>query len=232
MKYKEKILEGFFIKRYKRFFVDAVLDGNVITTYCPNTGSLRGMLNENAKVLIAKVDNPKAKLKYRLEAIKHNGVYVGINTSLPNGIIFEAIKQKKILDNLQGESKKEVKYGKNSRVDIFINNPKGKDCFIEVKSVTLSRVKGLAEFPDAKTTRGSKHLIELGEMSKQGHDCYLVYLIQRKDINIFSIAKDIDEEYYKNSIIAKNNGVKFIAFSCEVSKKGINVIQQVNINEN
>jgi|TARA_B100000282_G_scaffold118197_1_gene84198 sugar fermentation stimulation protein A len=232
MKYKEKILEGFFIKRYKRFFVDAVLDGNVITTYCPNTGSLRGMLNENAKVLIAKVDNPKAKLKYRLEAIKHNGVYVGINTSLPNGIIFEAIKQKKILDNLQGEIKKEVKYGKNSRVDIFINNPKGKDCFIEVKSVTLSRVKGLAEFPDAKTTRGSKHLIELGEMSKQGHDCYLVYLIQRKDINIFSIAKDIDEEYYKNSIIAKKSGVKFIAFSCEVSKKGIDVIQQIKINEN
>ena len=232
MKYKEKILEGFFIKRYKRFFVDAVLDGNVITTYCPNTGSLRGMLNENAKVLIAKVDNPKAKLKYRLEAIKHNGVYVGINTSLPNGIIFEAIKQKKILDNLQGEIKKEVKYGKNSRVDIFINNPKGKDCFIEVKSVTLSRVKGLAEFPDAKTTRGSKHLIELGEMSKQGHDCYLVYLIQRKDINIFSIAKDIDEEYYKNSIIAKESGVKFISFSCEVSKKGIDVIQQIKINEN
>ena len=232
MKYKEKILEGFFIKRYKRFFVDTVLDGNVITTYCPNTGSLRGMLNENAKVLIAKVDNPKAKLKYRLEAIKHNGVYVGINTSLPNGIIFEAIKQKKILDNLQGEIKKEVKYGKNSRVDIFINNPKGKDCFIEVKSVTLSRVKGLAEFPDAKTTRGSKHLIELGEMSKQGHDCYLVYLIQRKDINIFSIAKDIDDEYYKNSIIAKKSGVKFIAFSCEVSKKGIDVIQQIKINEN
>ena len=232
MKYKEKILEGFFVKRYKRFFVDAVLDGNVITTYCPNTGSLRGMLNENAKVLIAKVDNPKAKLKYRLEAIKHNGVYVGINTSLPNGIIFEAIKQKKILDNLQGEIKKEVKYGKNSRVDIFINNPKGKDCFIEVKSVTLSRLKGLAEFPDAKTTRGSKHLIELGEMSKQGHDCYLVYLIQRKDINIFSIAKDIDEEYYKNSIIAKKSGVKFIAFSCEVSKKGIDVIQQIKINEN
>ena len=232
MKYKEKILEGFFVKRYKRFFVDAVLDGNVITTYCPNTGSLRGMLNENAKVLIAKVDNPKAKLKYRLEAIKHNGVYVGINTSLPNGIIFQAIKQKKILNNLQGEIKKEVKYGKNSRVDIFINNPKGKDCFIEVKSVTLSRVKGLAEFPDAKTTRGSKHLIELGEMSKQGHDCYLVYLIQRKDINIFSIAKDIDEEYYKNSIIAKKSGVKFIAFSCEVSKKGIDVIQQIKINEN
>ncbi len=98
--------------------------------------------------------------------------------------------------------------------------------------MTLSRVKGLAEFPDAKTTRGSKHLIELGEMSKQGHDCYLVYLIQRKDINIFSIAKDIDEKYYKNSIIAKKNGVKFIAFCCEVSKKGIDVIQQIKINEN
>jgi sugar fermentation stimulation protein A len=87
MKFKEKILEGFFLKRYKRFFVDVLIDGNIITTYCPNTGSLKGMLNENAKVLVAKVDNPKAKLKYRLEAIKHKGVYVGINTSLPNGII-------------------------------------------------------------------------------------------------------------------------------------------------
>ena len=232
MKFKEKILEGFFLKRYKRFFVDVIIDGNIVTTYCPNTGSLKGMLNEKARVLIAKVDNSKAKLKYRLEAIEHNGVFVGINTSLPNGIIYESIKQKKILNHLQGEIKREVKYGKNSRVDIFISNPKEKDCFLEVKSVTLSRVKGLAEFPDAKTTRGSKHLIELGEMSKQGNDCYLVYLIQRKDIDIFSIAKDIDEEYYKNSIIAKNNGVKFIAFSCEVSKKGIDVIQQIKINEN
>ena len=232
MKFKEKILEGFFLKRYKRFFVDVMIDENIITTYCPNTGSLKGMLNEKARVLVAKVDNPKAKLKYRLEAIKHKGVYVGINTSLPNGIIYEAIKEKKILNHLQGEIKTEVKYGKNSRVDIFIDNPKGKNCFIEVKSVTLSRLKGLSEFPDAKTTRGSKHLIELSEMSKQGNECYLVYLIQRKDVKMFSIAKDIDEEYYKNSIIAKNNGVKFIAFSCEVSKKGINIIQQVEIHEN
>ena len=232
MKYTDKILEGFFLKRYKRFFVVVIMDGNIVTTYCPNTGSLKGMLNENAKVLVAKVDNPKAKLKYRLEAIRHNGVYVGVNTSLPNGIVYEAINQKKILNHLKGEIKKEVKYGKNSRVDIFIDSMKGKNCFIEVKSVTLSRVKGLAEFPDAKTTRGSKHLIELGEMSKQGHDCYLVYLIQRKDIEIFSIAKDIDEEYYENSIIAKKNGVKFIAFSCEVSKQGIDVKKQIQINEN
>ena len=137
MKFKEKILEGFFLKRYKRFFVDVMIDGNIITTYCPNTGSLKGMLNEKARVLVAKVDNPKAKLKYRLEAIKHKGVYVGINTSLPNGIIYEAIKEKKILNHLQGEIKTEVKYGKNSRVDIFIDNPKGKNCFIEVKSCLL-----------------------------------------------------------------------------------------------
>ena len=95
MKYTDKILEGFFLKRYKRFFVDVIIDGDIVTTYCPNTGSLKGMLNENAKVLVAKVDNPKAKLKYRLEAIRHNGVYVGVNTSLPNGIVYEAINQKK-----------------------------------------------------------------------------------------------------------------------------------------
>ena len=180
MKYKEEILEGFFIKRYKRFFVDLKIDNVVVTAYCPNTGSLLGLLKEGSKVLVAKVENPNAKLKYRLEAIKDLKTFVGVNTSLPN----------------------EVKYGKNSRIDIFASHPNG-DTYIEVKTVTLSRKKNLAEFPDAVTSRGSKHLIELSNMSKKGSKCFLIYLIQRNDVDRFSIAKDLDNEYYEKSLIAK-----------------------------
>ena len=231
MKYKEQILEGFFIKRYKRFFVDLKFDNKIVTAYCPNTGSLLGLLKEGSKVLVSKVKNPNAKLKYRLEAIKDFKTFVGVNTSLPNDIVFSAMKEKKILQEIKGDLKKEVKYGKNSRVDIFASHPNG-DTYIEVKSVTLSRKKNLAEFPDAVTSRGSKHLIELSNMSEKGSKCFLIYLIQRNDVDTFSIAKDLDNEYYENSLIAKKSGVKFRAFKCNVSVKGINIVGEINIDEN
>ncbi len=231
MKYKEQILEGFFIKRYKRFFVDLKINNEVVTAYCPNTGSLLGLLKEGSKVLVAKVENPNAKLKYRLEAIKDHKTFVGINTSLPNDIIFNAMKEKKILREIKGDLKKEVRYGKNSRVDIFASHPNG-DTYIEVKSVTLLRKKYLAEFPDAVTSRGSKHLIELSNMSKKGNECFLIYLIQRNDVDSFSIAKDLDNEYYENSLTAKKSGVQFRAFKCKVSHKGINITGEINIDKN
>ena len=230
MKYKEEILEGFFIKRYKRFFVDLKIDNDVVTAYCPNTGSLLGLLKEDSKVLVAKVENPNAKLKYRLEAIKDLKTFVGVNTSLPNDIVLNAMRGKKILQEVKGDFKKEVKYGKNSRVDIYSNHPKG-DSYIEVKAVTLSRENNLGEFPDGDTLRGSKHLIELSKMSKKGSNCFLIYLIQRNDVNRFSIAKDLDNEYYEKSLIAKKSGVKFRAFKCNVSLKGINIINEIKIDE-
>ena len=232
MKYQDKILKGLLIKRYKRFFADIKLDKNIVTAYCPNTGSLLGLLNEDSEVLVAKVNNPKAKLKYRLEAIKSGKTFVGINTSLPNSIVFEAISKGMILKGIKGNLRQEVKYGENSRVDIFIENKKGKNSYIEVKSVTLSRTKGIAEFPDAITARGSKHLIELSKMSEKGENCYMVYLIQRDDVKKFSIAKDIDPEYYRNSILAKNHGVKFLAYKCKVNNEGINIISKIEISEN
>ena len=232
MKYPNKIIIGSFVKRYKRFFADIKLDKEIITAYCPNTGSLLGLLNEGSEVLISVVDNPKAKLKFRLEAIKSGNVFVGINTSLPNDIVYKAILDKKILRSLNFENlKKEVKYGKNSRIDILAESSIDKNTFIEIKSVTLSRKKNLAEFPDAITSRGSKHLIELSNKCIEGFNSYLVYLIQRKDIKNFSIAKDIDREYYKNSLIAKNNGVKFIAFICDVNFDGIEIIEEIKIIE-
>ena len=106
------------------------------------------------------------------------------------------------------------------------------DTYIEVKSVTLSRKKNLAEFPDAVTSRGSKHLIELSNMSKKGGKCFLIYLIQRNDVDRFSIAKDLDNEYYEKSLIAKKSGVQFRAFKCNVSHKGISITGEINIDEN
>ena len=120
MIYKDIILKGTLIKRYKRFFADVKVNGEILTSYCPNTGSLKGLLDEGNQVLVAKVNNPKAKLQYRLEAIKYNEVFVGINTSLPNLMISEAILNKKLFKKFEGTLKREVKYGANSKIDILL----------------------------------------------------------------------------------------------------------------
>ena len=228
MIYKDIILKGTLSKRYKRFFADVKINNEIITTYCPNTGSLRGLLDEGNEVLVAKVDNPKAKLKYRLEAIKSNNVFIGINTSLPNVIISESILNKKLFKEFLGTLRREVRYGTNSKIDILLEENNHKS-FIEIKSVTMSREKGIAEFPDSITSRGSKHLIELSKTVNADTNCYLIYLIQRPDIRSFRIAKDIDKEYYKNSLIAKKNGVKFIAYSCNVNEQGIEIKKEIKI---
>jgi sugar fermentation stimulation protein A len=228
MIYKDIILKGTLIKRYKRFFADVKVNNEALTTYCPNTGSLEGLLDEGNEVLVAKVDNPKAKLKYRLEAIRSNDVFVGINTSLPNLIISESIVDKKLLKEFTGTLRREVKYGVNSKIDILLEENNHK-IFIEIKSVTMSREKGIAEFPDSITSRGSKHLIELSKTVNSNTSCYLIYLIQRPDIKSFRIAKDIDKEYYENSLIAKKNGVKFIAYSCNVNEQGVEIKKEIKI---
>ena len=228
MIYKDIILKGTLIKRYKRFFADVKVNNETLTTYCPNTGSLNGLLDEGNEVLVAKVDNHKAKLKYRLEAIRSNGVFVGINTSLPNLIISNSILDKKLLKEFTGTLRREVKYGVNSKIDILLEENNHKT-FIEIKSVTMSREKGIAEFPDSITSRGSKHLIELSKTVNANTSCYLIYLIQRIDIKSFRIAKDIDKEYYENSLIAKKNGVKFIAYSCNVNEQGIEIEKEIKI---
>jgi sugar fermentation stimulation protein A len=228
MIYKDIILKGTLIKRYKRFFADVKVNNETLTTYCPNTGSLKGLLDEGNEVLVAKVDNPKAKLKYRLEAIRSNDVFVGINTSLPNLIISESIVNKKLLKEFIGTLRREVKYGVNSKIDILLEENNHK-IFIEIKSVTMSREKGIAEFPDSITSRGSKHLIELSKTVNSNTSCYLIYLIQRPDIKSFRIAKDIDKEYYENYLLAKKAGVNFLAYRCKISSKEIKVKKKIKI---
>ena len=161
MKFKEKLLQGTLIKRYKRFFVDIKYNNKTITTHCPNSGSMMGLLNKGNTVWFSESDNPKRKLKYTLEIIDINKKLVGINTHLSNKIVLEALKEKRIKNLIQFNNiRTEVKFSDNTRFDFLISNNK-KKCFLEVKNVTLTRKNEIAEFPDAITSRGTKHLKEL-----------------------------------------------------------------------
>ena len=195
MKFKERLLQGTLIKRYKRFFVDIKYHNKTITAHCPNSGSMMGLLNTGNKVWFSQSNDPKRKLKYTLQIIEINNKMVGINTHLTNKIILESLKEKKIKSLINFNNiKAEVKFSDKTRFDFFLNNDKDK-CFLEVKNVTLVRKNTLAEFPDARTSRGTKHLNELINAKKRGYKSYILYLIQREDCKSFEIAKDIDEEY-------------------------------------
>ena len=156
---------------------------------------MEGLLRKGNKVWLSKSENPNRKLKYTLQMIEVNLSKVGVNTHLTNKIVFEALENELIEDfQKKGEIKKEIKFGKNSRFDFLIQK-KNKRSFIEVKNVTLSRKKGIAEFPDAITSRGLKHINELLEAHKHGYEIYLLFVVQRDDCTEFKLAKDIDPKY-------------------------------------
>ena len=195
MIFENEIVSGLFIKRYKRFFVDIKIKDQIVTAHCPNTGSMYGLLNEGNKVWISKSNNPNRKLKYTLEIIEHNNSKVGVNTQSSNKIVHHALKNNLIKEfNDILEIKPETKFGKKTRFDFLVLNKKNK-IFLEVKNVTLSRKKELAEFPDAKTDRGLKHIKELVKASQKNYKIFILFLIQRDDCKSFTIAKDIDPNY-------------------------------------
>ena len=221
MKFKGRLLQGILIKRYKRFFADISYKNKTITAHCPNSGSMLGLLNKGNTVFFSKSENPKRKLKYTLEIIKINKTLIGINTLLTNKIVLEALNNKRIKKLAKFNNiKSEVKFSDNTRFDFLISNSKEK-AFLEVKNVTLSRKNEIAEFPDAVTSRGAKHLRELINAKKKGYNCYILYLIQREDCNSFKIANDIDEEYKIIFDKALNNGVKMLCYDCKLNNKEI-----------
>ena len=228
MKFKETLLQGTLIKRYKRFFVDIKYKNNVITGHCPNTGSMMGLLNEGRKVWFSKSNDPSRKLKYSLQIIEKNKRKIGINTLIANKIVHEGLSLKKIdaLSNFT-EIRNEVKYNENTRFDFLLKN-KNKKCFLEVKNVTLTRNKDIAEFPDAVTSRGTKHLKELIKAKKEGFLTYVLYLVQIEGCNSFKIAKDIDKEYKFMFDKALKNGVKILCYDCKLNNEEIKLNKQIN----
>ena len=229
MEFTKSLLKGKLIKRYKRFFADIKLDKQIVTAHCPNTGSMKGLLDEGNEVYLLKNDDPKRKLKYTLEIIKAKGNMVGVNTHLANKIVNHGLSNNLIneIKNIE-KIKPEVFFNKETRFDFLIekNNQKS---FIEVKNVTLFRKNKTAEFPDAITERGSKHLITLIDAIKNGYKSYLIFLVQVQNMEKFKIAKDIDAVYYKNYQIAKKAGVNFLAYRCNISSKKIFIEKKLKI---
>ena len=229
MNFNKRLISGEFIKRYKRFFVDVRIGDLTVTAHCPNTGSMMGLLKRGNKVWLTKDDNPKRKLKYTLQVIEDHNSKVGINTHLTNKIVLDALKKKniKIFKDLI-EIQQEVKFNDNTRFD-FLLIEKTKKTFIEVKNVTLSRKKGLAEFPDAITSRGLKHIKELLNARRKGYETYLLYLIQRDDCNKFKLARDIDPEYSKLLKKAVKKKLKILCYDCKFSSKGIKLNRKIQV---
>ena len=227
MNFENKLISGLFIKRYKRFFVDIKIKNQIITAHCPNTGSMYGLLKEGNRVWVSKSKNPNRKLKYTLEIIQDKKSMVGVNTHSTNKIVKHGLQ-----NNLIQEFKDimtiepEIRFGLNTRFDFLISFKKSK-AFVEVKNVTLSRKKKVAEFPDAITSRGLKHINELMKASKKGYKIFILYLIQRNDCNLFTIAKDIDTQYAKALSKAVKNNLKILCYDCKFSSKGIKLNNQI-----
>ena len=232
MNFDESLISGEFIKRYKRFFVDIKIGKNTVTAHCPNTGSMMGLLKKGNNVWLSKSDNPKRKLKYTLQIIENQKSKVGINTHLTNKIVFDALK-KRMIKNFKdiNSIQQEVKFGENTRFD-FLLTQKNNKTFIEVKNVTLSREKQIAEFPDAITSRGLKHIQELLKANKQGFEIYLLFVIQRDDCSKFKLAKDIDPEYCELLAKAVKKNLKILCYDCKFSSKGIKLNREIQFKNN
>ena len=229
MEFTKSLIKGKLIKRYKRFFTDVKLENKIITAHCPNTGSMKGLLDEGNEVYVLPNNNPKRKLKYGLEIIKTRKNLVGVNTHMANRIAQHALKNNLIKELKNNDSiKPEVFFNKETRFDFLVKKD-NKKIFVEVKNVTLFRDKKTAEFPDAITSRGSKHLLTLIDAIKKGYKSYLLFLVQIQNMQNFKIAKDIDNKYYKNYILAKKAGVNFLAYRCNISSKKIFIDKKLKI---
>ena len=229
MEFTKSLIKGNLIKRYKRFFVDVKINKKIVTAHCPNTGSMKGLLDEGNEVYLLQNDNPKRKLKYGLEIIKAKNKLVGVNTHLANKIVNHGLTNNLINELKNNDTiKQEVFFNKETRFDFLLQKNKQK-IFVEVKNVTLFRDKKTSEFPDAITSRGSKHLLELIDAIKKGYKTYLIYLVQIQNMKYFKIAKDIDIEYNKNYLIAKKAGVNFLAYGCKINSKQILIDKKLEI---
>ncbi len=229
MNFENRLISGLLVKRYKRFFVDVKINDKIITAHCPNTGSMYGLLKKGNKVWISKSNNPNRKLKYTLEIIEDNNSKVGVNTLSANKIIYHALQNNLIKEfNNISNIQPETKFGLNTRFDFLITDEKKKS-FIEVKNVTLSRKRAIAEFPDAKTTRGLKHINELLKASKKNYNIFILFLIQRNDCKSFTIAKDIDPDYSIALSKAVKNKLKILCYDCKFSPKGIKLNNKIKL---
>ena len=234
MEFPDPLIHGRLIKRYKRFLTDVELDdGTVVVAHCANSGSMESVKEPGSDVWLSPARNPDRKLKFTWELVKVGETLVGINTSLPNYIVSEAIETGKVKE-LTGYAslRREVKYGKNSRIDILLEDDAKPKCYVEVKNTTMRRdlEAGPVEFPDAVTSRGAKHLVELADMVKEGHRSVMFYLVQREDADDFTVAEDIDPAYAEGLEAAIKAGVEVVCYGCRLTPETIEVNRPIKVN--
>jgi sugar fermentation stimulation protein A len=231
MNFHTPLLAGTLKQRYKRFLADITLDdGREITAHVANPGSMMGMKDPGMRVWVSPAANPKRKLKFSWELADLGGVLINVNTGHPNKVGEEGILAGHITELTGYDTlRREVKYGEGSRIDILLSDEGDQaDCYVEIKSVTLKRDVN-AEFPDAKTARGAKHLVELANMVAKGHRAVMLYLVQRGDCDTFSIADDIDPTYAQGLQEAVKAGVEVLCYGCDVTTDGISVAKPLKI---
>ena len=233
MRFPAPLFPATLVKRYKRFLADVVLpSGETVTVHCANPGSMTGLAAPGARVWLSTSANPKRKLAHSWELIEVDfgtgTELVGINTAHPNALAAEAIAAGAIpeLDDYD-VIRREVRYGMSSRVDFLLHGLGRPPCYVEIKNVHLMRQPGLAEFPDAVTKRGAKHLGELSAMVAAGSRAVMLYLIQIGSARCFKLARDIDPRYGKAFDAARAAGVEAIAYRCGISCEGIEVVERV-----
>ena len=235
MRYPTPLIPATLIKRYKRFLADVVLpSGETVTAHCANPGSMIGLMPPGARVWLSRSNNPSRKLAHSWELVEVDlgggAELVGINTSLPNALAAEALAAGRIPE-LAGYAsvRREVKYGKNSRVDFLLEDAGRPPCYVEVKNVHLMRAPGLAEFPDAVTKRGAKHLVELADMVALGARAVMLFLVQIGSAQRFKLARDIDPAYGAAYDAARARGVEAMAWRCRLTCEGIEVAEAISI---
>lgn len=222
MLFPSPLVRGTLVRRYKRFLADVILEnGEAVTAHVANSGSMMGLTEAGMEVWLSRSDNPKRKLAYSWELVRDGDGLVGINTMHPNRLVADAIEAGTI-DELAGYGglRREVRYGRNSRIDILLPGDDRRDCYVEIKNVTLRRdggQAGRAEFPDAVTARGTKHLGELSDMVAAGARAVMLYLVQREDCAVFSVAADIDPAYASALAAAVERGVEVICYVCRLT---------------
>lgn len=224
MNFPTPLIPATLIKRYKRFLADCRLeDGREVTAHCANPGSMMGLAEPGSRIWLEPNDDPKKKLKYGWRLVEHEtGDFTGVDTSLPNRMLKAALMAGDVPELVAPMVRAEVKYGQNSRIDFLLTGA-GPDTYVEVKSVTLSRQTGIAEFPDSVTARGAKHMAELADMVKAGHRAVIFYLVQRTDAREVTISGDIDPTYAQAVRVALDAGVEPLAYACEITPAGVSL---------
>ncbi|WP_352400947.1 DNA/RNA nuclease SfsA [Anaerotignum sp.] len=221
----EDMKEAIFLRRTNRFSAFVSLEGEEIQVHVKNTGRCKELLQEGAKVFLEPAKNPKRKTKYSLISVYKGDVLVNMDSQAPNQVVAEALAEGRISEI--GDVtflQREVTFG-NSRFDLYFEGG-GRRGFIEVKGVTLEE-NGICRFPDAPTTRGTKHVLELIQAVEAGYEAYVLFVIQMEGTKAFCPHWERDEKFAKALMEAEEAGVHFLAYDCKLGVKSLHLSKKV-----